>query len=213
MRSYEGLAEPAFAGVRMVLAGVVAVGALCAAMAFAASGASAETFECGPITGSGSPIQAAAQESIWGPTWEAEGSSRGYGVPACAHSTTMRYKATTSDDALDEWGAEDAVLQPDLSEDAGDLDAVIGTDIAPEASEQNPPKGLVLVGSAMNNMDVAGGVNTGGVFERKGMLTLPVAQYPVAVVVSLPVGCEIEERGYAVASLGGLVEEWSTDGA
>jgi ABC-type phosphate transport system substrate-binding protein len=80
----------------------------------------------------------------------------------------------------------------------GSLDTFVGTDLAPTKPE-------------MTIMDIAGGSNPEGKgFVDNGMVSVPVAQAAIAVIVTMPVGCvpTIPEGASAGVDDSNLEEQW-----
>jgi hypothetical protein len=161
-------------------------------LAVGAPAASAATVKCAtPITGSGSSLQSLAQQEVFskkfGETpggWEHENSEEGTGSTPfqhCEKPVTVTYTATSSGEGEKEWGEEAGVLTPTkaggAAGTAGELDEYIGTDVGPE--------GTATTGQ-MGNMDKAGGKSAS---EPNSILTVPIAQSAIAMVVSLPKKC------------------------
>jgi ABC-type phosphate transport system substrate-binding protein len=158
---------------RARLGRLIALFALCSAAAFAAGVPVAnaeELFECGAATGSGSSLQANAERNVFIPQWPGK---------QCLKLPVLTYTATSSGRALKEWGAENGKFELAESGNGTTLDDWIGTDVAPEGPATTP-------GSQMFNIDEAGKSATG---EPNGVLSVPVAQSAVEIVISLPTKC------------------------
>jgi TolB protein len=147
---------------------------------------------------SGSPLQAQPQEGVWLTDW---GWAEDLGV--CGALPTVTYTPTSSEDALDEFGNNNGALNPSQ-------DGVA----AKSGSSYTDAAGRVLdwyVGSEMpptqgqlDNAQIASG-------DRKGLLeevTIPVAQAPVAVLLSLPVNCALNPGSKVLMSSAMLVKLW-----
>ena len=155
------------------------------ALAALGSAAPAMALKCdaGPVYSSGSSLQKAAQE-LWESKWSANSNCEGKVTPK------IEYAGTSSGSGLEEFGANSGVLNADenptvaklqeKSEACGPkdtegecLDLIAGTD--------DPPSGA-QIGEA----SAAAGAATG-----QAEITVPVAEGPVAVPLSLPAGCTI----------------------
>ncbi len=157
--------------------------------AFAALGSAgpafAGTLECGaPGFASGSSFQSTAQHSIYL-------TSTGWGAHSncitAPNSSTITYTATSSGQGLKEFGNSAGHFQPEEDQTAfhsgaaikdteGEvLDWFTGTDDAPTPRE---------LGEAA--------LSAGTLHNQKAEITIPVAQAPVAVILSLPAGCKLQ---------------------
>ena len=172
---------------------LIAVFAGCAALMIVmlsvtqASGGGKEN--CGSeLIGGGSTMQARAQTEVWSSGWEAG---------ECEKKPTVTYTGTSSGLALEQWGANKGVLGGKEGP-IKPFPMFIGTDVAPEGP-------VTSEGTQMSNMVKAGGVLSSGF--PNTMVTVPVAQTAIAVLVSMPKGCVIESGTPAVKSKT-LEEEW-----
>jgi ABC-type phosphate transport system substrate-binding protein len=146
-----------------------------------AAPAMASTCDAGPVYSSGSSLQAAAQE-LWEKEWPAN--------TKCTKTPTITYAGTSSGEGLEEFGANSGELNakenPTVKalEEKGEpcgpkdtagqcLDIIAGTD--------DPP-----TGAQIGEASAAAGAATG-----QAEITVPVAEGPVAVALSLPAGCKI----------------------
>ncbi len=139
------------------------------------------------IFGSGSSLQKVAQNSIWIPKWEATPGDHS----TLSNNPTVTYFSSSSGHGLDEFGNNTGAL--DLTQDTNAdsaatngygvpvLDAYVGTD--------DPPGGPVSTpGSQLADASQAA---TGGAATAIDEITVPVAQAPVAVLLSIPTGITI----------------------
>lgn len=188
--------------------------ALCvgAVLAIGAPTASAATeVSCGPITGSGSSLQAIVVKEVYTKNWEkalggfTEVFGKGTEESVCKKTTTIKYTATSSGKGLAEWGASSGKI---VKSEAGNgeemLDSFVGTDVGPEG-----PAGTA--GTQIANMDAAG-ENT-VTKEKNGVVAIPIAKSAIAVIASLPEGCELVNSAEqpSVRSNKLLAEEWNKD--
>ncbi len=135
-----------------------------------------------PGYGSGSSLQSAAMTTVWltAGGWGAPGHSN------CSVLPSVTYTKTASGPGLDEFGNNTGVLDetqdPTAFGSAGTpddvhgkvLDWYVGTDDPPSQGQLSEAE--TASGDAHNNLEE---------------ITLPVAQSPVAVLLSLPAGCLI----------------------
>jgi len=149
---------------------------------------------------SGSSLQNIAQQSIWlTPT--------GWGAhTACSVAPSITYSGTSSGAGLNEFGNDiNAVLAPKEDETAAKsaspfkdkagevLDWYVASDDPPEQGE-------------LTEAEIASsGSSSKATLEE---ITLPVAQAPVAVILSLPTGCTVEEKSSLDIDGKDLVELW-----
>jgi ABC-type phosphate transport system substrate-binding protein len=143
--------------------------------------AMAYTCDAGPVFSSGSSLQATAQE-LWESKWSAN--------TKCTTTPKISYAGTSSGEGLEEFGANTGELNAqenptvkaleEKAEPCGPkdtegqcLDIIVGTDDPPGASQ---------IGEA----SAAAGAATG-----QAEITVPVAEGPVAIPLSLPAGCKI----------------------
>jgi hypothetical protein len=155
------------------------------AIAALGSAAPAIAYKCtaGPVYSSGSSLQKAAQE-LWEGKWSANSSCEGKVTPK------IEYAGTSSGSGLEEFGANSGELNAnenptvkklqEKSEPCGPkdaagecLDLIVGTDDPPSTAQ---------IGEA----SAAAGAATG-----QAEVTVPVAEGPVAVALSLPAGCKV----------------------
>lgn len=155
-----------------------------AALAVLGSAGSASALTCGaPGFASGSSFQGTAQHSVFLTSggWGAHSSCS----PAPT-SSTITYTATSSGKGLEEFGNSVGHFLPEkdtvaftsgaaIKDKNGDvLDFFVGTDDAPTPRELGE---AALAAGTLHN--------------QKAEITIPVAQAPVAVLLSLPAGCKL----------------------
>ncbi len=139
------------------------------------------------IFGSGSSLQKIAQLDVWTGTWHSTAADH----PTLSNAPTATYFSSSSGHGLDEWGNNTSSL--DLTQDANAdngstngygtpvLDAWVGTD--------DPPTGPVTTaGTQLANASQAASGDAGTKIDE---ITVPVAQAPVAVIMSLPTGITV----------------------
>lgn len=132
------------------------------------------TVTCGTNWASGSSLQANAQKEVW------FNGTTGFPVHLgnCASAPAQVYDKTSSEFGLSEFGNVTGKLEPKWDEapngtaPAGVLDGWVGSDDAPTAGQ---------IGNASRATPAASPIE----------LTIPVAQAPVAVLLSLPSTCEL----------------------
>ncbi|HEV3071157.1 MAG TPA: hypothetical protein VGY76_07025 [Solirubrobacteraceae bacterium] len=139
--------------------------------------------QCNSITGSGSVLQTALQ-TIFTKEVKTE----------CEEPPAVEYKATSNEQALKEWGSEKGELNAKESGNGVKLDKYIASDLAPEEMQ-------------IKMMDKAAKATSG---LTNSVVTTPVAQSAVAVLVSLPVACSATMTAPNVEDLA-LEEEWSAN--
>ena len=147
-------------------AGVTVAGGLFGSSAAMASG----SLTCDNVYANGSSLQGVAQQKVWT-----------VGFPSyteCSSSPTVTYTKTSSGAGLEEFGngGNGFVTKEDTSAPSGVLDGYVGTDDAP-------------------NSNSLGNAETAAVEATLVELTIPVAQAPVAVLLSLPAACTVAENG------------------
>jgi hypothetical protein len=182
---------------------VASVGATFAIAALGSAGtAMAGTLACAtPGFGSGATAQTTAQEKIWL-------TATGWGANTqCASpypATKITYTGTTAGAGLNEFGNVTGKLNPaeDPTADSGSsggipdkagqvLDWYVATDDPPTTGE-------------LGNAIIASGDKNGNLEE----ITLPVAQAPVAVILSLPKGCLVPSGSSLEIDGKTLVQLW-----
>jgi hypothetical protein len=180
-----------------------ALAALCTGAAFAASvpvASAAGTKTCSTITGAGSSLQNVAQNEVWIKGAEAFGSTGiRWEKSECKEDPSITYFPTSSGKGLAQWGSSSEVLKEE-NPPVTKFPAYIGTDVGPEG-----PSGTA--GTQMHDMDVAGKSST----TNNEVVTVPVAQSAIAVIVSLPEGCTATEGDTPKVKSTKLEEEWLKD--
>jgi hypothetical protein len=158
-----------------------------ACLGISAAAGAAPAMASGPgenIFASGSSLQKIAQQNIWTGIWH---------TTAADHSTltndpTATYTSSSSGGGLAEFGNTTGTLDPTQDATANNgstngygqpvLDAFVGSD--------DPPSGpLTTPGTNLANASLAA---TGSATTAIDEITVPVAQAPVAILVSLPTG-------------------------
>jgi hypothetical protein len=164
-----------------------------AALGSAGSAMATVTCESGGYA-SGSSLQNEAQTKVWFPGFATH-------LGECSADPTLTYTGTSSGEGLDEFGNNTGVLNPEkdkvafgskspVVDTAGQvLDWYIGTDDAPNTEQ-------------LNNAITASGDTHGNLEE----ITIPIAQAPVSVILSLPEGCKIT-TGTAVELPGKMLSQ------
>jgi hypothetical protein len=150
-----------------------------------------------PGFASGSSLQNSAMTEVWltatgwgGAAFAGKGETACTVAPFSVGGPTIKYTKTASGNGLEEFGNNDGKLHPEEDpgavaaegkgegvKDAGGkvLDFFVGTDDPPTAGQNGEAK---AASGAKNNL---------------AEITIPVAQAPVAVMLSLPAGCKIKE--------------------
>jgi len=130
------------------------------------------------IFGSGSSLQKIAQQNVWTPTWHSTAADHSQ----LSNNPTATYTSSSSGGGLAEWGNTTGAL--DLTQDPtahngatngygrAVLDAYVGTDDPPTSA----------------NLADATTAATGKATTKVNEITVPVAQAPVAMLLSLPKG-------------------------
>jgi hypothetical protein len=161
------------------------VGTTAALAALGSAGSALASVNCGaPGFASGSSFQSTAQHSIYL-------TSTGWGAhSSCAsapNSSTITYTATSSGQGLAEFGNTTGHFRPEedtiafhsgaaIKDAAGEvLDWFTGTDDAPTPRELGE---AALAAGTLHN--------------QKAEITIPIAQAPISVMLSLPAGCKLE---------------------
>jgi hypothetical protein len=162
-------------------AGVTVAGGL-----LGSSAAMASPVTCNNVFANGSSLQNVAQGTVWIPGFPSFSSS------SCTSSPTITYTKTSSGEGLEEFGNGSGTFKPteDPKAPAGVLDGYVGTDDPPSAGQ-------------------LGNAETAAVEATLVELTIPVAQAPVAVILSLPAACSIAENGRVNIQNQYLDELWS----
>jgi ABC-type phosphate transport system substrate-binding protein len=136
--------------------------------------------QCTGIKSSGSVLQAAMM-SEYTKVFTTE----------CEVAPAVEYKATSSSQALKEWGSEKGELNGKESGNGTTVDKFIASDLPPEKGQ-------------IEHMDVAGKEKEA----NNSLVTVPVAQSAVAVLVSLPAACPAGTLEKPHVEDLGLEEEW-----
>jgi ABC-type phosphate transport system substrate-binding protein len=174
------------------------------ALAVTAPAAYAEKVACTKITGSGSSLQGNLQ-AIW--TGEFNKGAKVAKVECeNAGEGEVTYVSTSSGRGLNCWGATEGELNKGALEECGKpgtVDNMISSDVGVEGPVSNPS-------SQMAKMDKAGGNKT----ENNEIISMPVAQSAIAVVVSMPVNClPSVTTAKPRVEVKPLEEEWRTSNA
>jgi hypothetical protein len=161
-------------------AGVTVAGGLMGSSTAMASG----SLTCNNVFANGSSLQNVAQTTVWIP-----------GFPSfneCSSTPTIKYTKTSSGAGLEEFGngGNGFVTKEDTGAPSGTLDGYVGSDDPPTAGD-------------------LGNAETAAVEATLVELTIPVAQAPVAVILSLPAKCTITEGGRVDIQNQYLDELWS----
>jgi ABC-type phosphate transport system substrate-binding protein len=190
MNRHHGKAR--FAALAASACSIVAVASL-----GSAGSAMALTCESGGFA-SGSSLQSEAQNKVWLP-------AGGFGkhLGGCSALPTVTYTGTSSGEGLDEFGNNTGVLNEEKDKAAFTsgssivdtkgkvLDWYVGTDDAPNVQQ-------------LNNSITASGDLHGNLEE----ITVPVAQAPVALMLSMPEGCKIFNGSAVEVDGKTLVQLW-----
>lgn len=190
---------------RLGVLAVVCAGGVCAAAAPAASAAVTEV-PCTSITGSGSSLQNLAQTEVFGPGFTSGGGWKtAIEETKCEGEPSVTYKATSSGKGLACWGSASGSFNTADCGNGSTVDDFVGTDVGPEGNVEGATEGTVKEGTQIYNMNKAGGSN--------GVVTVPIAQSAIAVMVSLPTSCTSLENATKPAQIKNteLVEEWDKD--
>ncbi|HEX3520216.1 MAG TPA: hypothetical protein VHT29_14375 [Solirubrobacteraceae bacterium] len=181
---------------------VVALFAAIAAVALLAIPAAASAkVACETIQGAGSSLQNIAQNEVWAPEWKTAAS------PECLAATEVKYRSSSSGKGKNQWGANakkellfETTKEKTLSGGKAEeqFPAFIGTDLAPTKTQ-------------MEEMGEAGKLLTGAKTANK-IVSIPVVQSAIAVMISLPVKCE-PATGTTTATVTGkhLQEEFESN--
>jgi ABC-type phosphate transport system substrate-binding protein len=161
-------------------AGVTVAGGMIGSSSALASG----SLTCDNVYGNGSSLQNVAQNTVWIS-----------GFPSyneCSATPTIKYTKTSSGAGLEEFGngGNGFVTTEDTGAPSGVLDGYVGSDDPPTAGD-------------------LGNAETAAVEATLVELTIPVAQAPVAVILSLPAKCTIAEGGRVDIQNAYLNDLWS----
>src|SRR5580704_7161379 len=210
------------------LATCVGNAAVVAAFGIAAPAMAAEKVTCYP-TGfaSGSSLQGSAQTEDWltsgtegwgGTDFEASEKTQCTEKPEAGSGPKITYTKTSSGEGLEEFGDNSGVFKPDFDPKA--LEAGKKSEI-PLVANAEPEEGSGKVEAAgldfyvttedapSNSQD--GEAEAAAEAHNPAQITIPVAQAPIAVMLSLPAGCEVEPGSEADLGNATLSELW--DGA
>jgi hypothetical protein len=171
--------------VRRTIAMAACAGAVLATGLIGSSAALAsESLTCDNVYASGASQQNTAQNSVWIPGFPS--------YSGCSATPTIKYTKTSNSPPFEEFGNGGNGFQTkeDPSAPAGVLDGYVGID--------DPP-----------NAGALGDAETAATEATLVELTIPVAQAPLAVILSLPAGCSIAENGRVNIQNAYLDEVWS----
>jgi hypothetical protein len=146
--------------------GAAVAGGLIGSSAALASG----SLTCNNVNASGASQQNTAQNSVWIPGFAS--------FSPCSSLPTIVYTKTSNTPPQEEFGNNNGVFNPkeDPGAPAGVLDGYVGIDDPPNAGQ-------------------LGNAETAAVEATLVELTIPIAQAPLAVLLSLPAACSIAENG------------------
>jgi hypothetical protein len=164
---------------RRLAALAACVGGTAVIAGLSAAGPAMASVTCqSPGYGSGATVQKIAQQSVWL-------TAGGWGAhSSCSSAGSITYTGTSAGQGLEEFGNSSGELQPEedptafksttgTKDAAGQvLDWFVGTDDPPSAGQ-------------LSEAQAAAGA------KKLAEITIPVAQAPVAVLLSLPTGCLI----------------------
>jgi hypothetical protein len=161
-----------------------------AAFTAGAPAASAQgTEKCAGIAGAGSSLQKIAQKEVW-----IEKGAESFGSPGerwknsiCSTDPAIVYNSTSSGKGLALWGSVNKTLNEEELENSKKVKeklvpSYVGTDVGPEGSGTT---------GQIGNMDIAGEKSA---TELNGIVTVPVAQSAITVMVSTPLGCTVTAK-------------------
>jgi hypothetical protein len=166
------------------------------------------------VFASGSSLQKAAQNEVWlepkggaqgaigwgGTDWQASASktTECTVTPESASGTKITYNSTSSGQGLEEFGANSGVFKPDNdtnAKTAGEKKEILDVANAEPVEESGKIEAAGLdyyVGSDdAPSIRQNGEAQAAAKAKNPSLITIPVAQAPVAVMLSLPEGCEI----------------------
>jgi hypothetical protein len=160
--------------------GAVLAGGLIGSSAALASG----SLTCDTVYASGASQQNVAQNSVWIPGFSP--------FSGCTSTPTLKYTKTSNSPPFEEFGngGNGFITKEDPSAPSGVLDGFVGID--------DPP-----------NAGALGNAETAATEATLVELTIPIAQAPLAVVLSLPATCSIAEGGRVNIQNQYLDELWS----
>ena len=151
---------------RRIIPACAVVGALASAAVIPSAASAAEQCSGSNIRGKGSSAQKLIQQKIWNKQFN---TSANPAACAGAKQPTVKYESTGSGEGLESWGVEKTV-RPELWFGPGN--AFIGSEIAPNAKQ---------AGEILSHTATAG----------TKVLTIPVAQMAIAVIMHMPKGCSV----------------------
>jgi hypothetical protein len=210
------------------LATCVGSAAVAAAFSIAAPAMAVEKVPCYP-TGfaSGSSLQGSAQTEDWltsstegwgGTDFEATEKTECTEKPEAGSGPKITYTKTSSGEGLEEFGDNSGVFKPDFDPRA--LEAGKKSEI-PLVADAEPEEGSGKLEASGLDFYVAtddaptnsqdGEAEAAAEAYNPAQITIPVAQAPIAVMLSLPAGCETEQEREIDLSNATLSELW--DGA
>jgi hypothetical protein len=189
--------------IRARLGRLCVLAAVCAGTAFAATtpaAYAAGTEKCAGITGAGSSLQNIAQKNVWIAGFISPGT--GWTSSVCENEPTpIEYFSSSSGKGIGQWGANGThTLKAETIEGHEVFPTYVGTDVGPEGLS-------TTTGSQLNEMDVAGGQGTAA---GEGVVTVPVAQSAVSVLVQVPAEClgTLKEKEVVSITSEHLEKEW-----
>jgi len=205
------------------------VGSAAAAAAFSSAAPAMAAVPCYPVGfASGSSLQNSSQTEVWltskgtegwgGTDFEASGKTKCTEKPEAGTGPKITYTKTSSGQGLEEFGDNSGTFKP--SEDTKALEAGKKSEI-PLVADAEPEPGSGKAEAAgldfFVGTDDAPSISQNGEAEaaaeanNAAQITIPVAQAPIAVMLSLPEGCELEAESEVDLSNATLSELW--DGA
>lgn len=164
---------------RILLACVLSAAAVAALAApGAASAFTLVQCEGGAIHGKGSSAQKLLQINIWNPQFNTSANAKACnGTQGSGGKPAVTYTSTGSGAGLESWGVE---TKPGGETRFGKENAFVGTEIAPNKKQSEEITSHGAAGS---------------------LLTIPVAQPAIAILIHLPAGCEKATGGPASGRL------------
>jgi TolA-binding protein len=164
---------------RILVLMALCVGAALAVDAPAAS--AAKEVKCANITASGSSLQGNLQTKVWIPGFAKTTQTE---EDKCKETQpTITYKSTSSGKGLNCFGAEAEEFSTGVGgalkncSNEVNLDAFVGTDVGPEGKQRE-------------GMEKATAEPSKSGTTQSKVVTVPIGQSAIAVIASLPVGCE-----------------------
>ena len=129
---------------------------------------SASAAACTLIQGAGSSLQLISQTEVWAPLWKADKS------PSCGAEVNVTYRASSSGKGKAQWGSTSGKLTRESANELALTEmfpAFIGSDTGAGTTQEE-------------KMKTAGGTS---------IVTVPVEQSAVSVLIHAPLGCEPEK--------------------